>query len=155
VATTVVGALVGKRLQTELKLIPRVKPAPIGRGQRRGMCDANEGIEQREPSIQKFHNAMLRISISHTEKHSAIMHLEGQIVGAWIVELERACREVLQEGAGVTLDLGDVTMIDREGIALLIELTGCGVKLARCSPFQEEQLRLAAIPRRDITAVIP
>ena len=80
------------------------------------------------------------------------MHLEGQIAGAWTEELEKACREVLDEGSSITLDLADVTMIDRKGITLLTELGCQGVELARCSPFQEEQLRLAAIPHQDITS---
>lgn len=97
---------------------------------------------------------MLRISITRTALPSATLHLEGQIAGAWTTELERACREVLLEAPNVTLDLADVTMIDREGIALLMKLTSKGVELANCSPFQEEQIRLAAIPNRDITSVL-
>lgn len=98
---------------------------------------------------------MLRISINPTGEPAATMHLEGQIAGAWTAELERACREFLHERDTVILDLADVTMIDREGVALLTELTRCGIGLANCSPFQEEQLRLAAIQDQDITSSIP
>jgi ABC-type transporter Mla MlaB component len=92
---------------------------------------------------------MLRISITQTAGHAAALHLEGQIAGAWTTELDHTCAQLLADALAVTLDLGDVTLIDRAGVALLASLALRGVELVRCSPFQEEQLRLAAAPLRD------
>lgn len=87
---------------------------------------------------------MLRISISQTSGHAATLHLEGQVVGAWTTELDATCGRMLADGRTLTLDLGEVSLIDRAGIALLASLALRGVELIHCSPFQEEQLRLAA-----------
>jgi ABC-type transporter Mla MlaB component len=77
--------------------------------------------------------------------------LEGQIVGAWISELGGACERMLTAGRKVTLDLGDVSLIDRSGLTLLVSLSRRAVALVRCSPFQEAQLRLASSPQPDTT----
>jgi ABC-type transporter Mla MlaB component len=86
---------------------------------------------------------MLRISIHEPAEHAASLHLEGQIAGAWTAELDKVCARLLAEGRRLTLDLADVTLIDRPGITLLAALVRGGVELVRCSPFQHEQLRLA------------
>lgn len=86
---------------------------------------------------------MLRISIHEPAGDAASLRLEGQIAGAWTAELDKVCARLLAEGRRLTLDLADVTLIDRAGLALLAALVHHGVELARCSPFQEEQLRLA------------
>ena len=89
---------------------------------------------------------MLRISIHEPAGHAACLQLEGQLAGAWTAELDTVCARLLAEGRRLTLDLADVTLIDRPGIALLAALVRRGVELVRCSPFQQEQLRLAATP---------
>ena len=89
---------------------------------------------------------MLRISIHEPAGQAAALRLEGQITGAWTAELDRVCVRLLAEGCRLTLDLADVTLIDRPGVALLAALVRRGVALARCSPFQHEQIRLAVTP---------
>ena len=96
-------------------------------------------------------DAMLRISINESEGNVVTLRLEGQIVGAWISELSGACERMLTAGRTVTLDLGDVSLIDRPGLALLASFSQRGVVLVHCSPFQEAQLRLASSPRSDPT----
>ena len=88
--------------------------------------------------------AMLKISNSESETDIVTLRLEGQIIGDWISELNGVCERMLTAGRKVTLDLCDVTLIDRPGLALLASLSQRGVALARCSPFQEAQLRLAS-----------
>ena len=91
---------------------------------------------------------MLRISINESEGNVVTLRLEGQIVGAWTSELNGVCERMLTAGRKVTLDLGDVSLIDRPGlVALLASLSQRGVALVRCSPFQEAQLRLASSPQ--------
>ena len=87
---------------------------------------------------------MLRISINESEGNVVTLRLEGQIVRAWTSELSGACEWMLTAGRTVTLDLGDVSLIDRPGLALLTSFSQRGVALQRCSPFQEAQLRLAS-----------
>jgi ABC-type transporter Mla MlaB component len=96
---------------------------------------------------------MLRISIDESEGNVVTLRLEGQIVGAWTTELSGACERMLTAGRTVTLDLGDVSLIDRPGLALLASFSRRGVVLVHCSPFQEAQLRLASSPRSDPTAL--
>jgi ABC-type transporter Mla MlaB component len=90
---------------------------------------------------------MLRICIDESEENVVTLRLEGQIVGAWISELSGACERMLAAGRKVTVDLGNVSFIDRPGLALLASLSHRAVALVRCSPFQEEQLRLASSPQ--------
>ena len=90
--------------------------------------------------------AMLIISNSESETDVVTLRLEGQIIGDWISELNGVCEQMLTAGRKVTLDLGDVCLIDRPGLALLASLSQRGVALVRCSPFQEAQLRLASSP---------
>ena len=94
---------------------------------------------------------MLRISIDKSEGNAVTLRLEGQIIGAWISELSEACERMLTPDRMVTLDLGDVSFIDRPGLTLLASLSQRGVALVRCSPFQEAQLRFASSPQPDPT----
>jgi len=94
---------------------------------------------------------VLRISIHESERKFVSLRLEGQIAGAWISALDEVCERMLAADRKVTLDLGDVSFIDRRGLTLLASLSHRGVELARCSPFQKEQLRLASSPKPDLT----
>ena len=94
---------------------------------------------------------MLRISINESEGNVVTLRLEGQIVGAWISELDEACERMLAAGRKLILDLGDVSLIDRPGLTLLASLSRAAVAFVRCSPFQEEQLRLASLSQPDKT----
>lgn len=94
---------------------------------------------------------MLRISIHESEGKFVSLRLEGQIAGAWISALDEVCERMLTTDRQVTLDLGDVSFIDRSGLTLLASLSHRGVALVRCSPFQKEQLRMASSPKTDPT----
>jgi ABC-type transporter Mla MlaB component len=98
---------------------------------------------------------MLRISIHQPAGPAAALRLEGQIAGPWTAELDRVCARLLAEGRRLTLDLADVTLIDRAGVALLAALVRRGVALARYSPFQQEQLRRAATPPGETLPSLP
>ena len=98
---------------------------------------------------------MLRISTIQSVNGSATMRLEGHIAGAWIAELRDACEGLLAEGRAVTLDLGDVSLIERPGFDLLASLSHRAVALVRCSPFQEEQLRQAVAAHSDTITTHP
>jgi anti-anti-sigma regulatory factor len=84
---------------------------------------------------------MLKIVSLESHDRSLILHLEGRVMGPWVAELRRSCDAALTGGSALTLDLGGVSFIDGEGIALFRSLTGQRVVLENCSPFVSEQLR--------------
>jgi len=98
---------------------------------------------------------MLRISVIESAENAATLHLEGQVVGPWTAELGETCERLLGERRRLTLDLGDVSLIDRPGLALLADLSRRSVALVRCSPFHEEQLRQAAATIHETTTTLP
>jgi len=69
-----------------------------------------------------------------------VLRLEGQIIGPWVDELRRTCDRLLPATA-VTLDLADVSFVERRGVELLRTLGGRGVPLLHCSAFVTEQLK--------------
>jgi anti-anti-sigma regulatory factor len=83
---------------------------------------------------------MLKIVMSEPEADRAVLRLEGQIIGPWVDELQRACERVLA-ARPVTLDLSNVSFVERRGIELLRSLGTRGVPLRHCSPFVAEQLK--------------
>jgi ABC-type transporter Mla MlaB component len=95
---------------------------------------------------------MLRISIIESAMNAATLRLEGQIAGPWTGELSAACERMLAAGQRVTLDLEGVSLIDRPALAQLSALSRRAVKLVRCSPFHEEQLKQGIAPHREPTS---
>ena len=71
-----------------------------------------------------------------------------------IAELHDACGTLLAAGRRITLDLGDVTLIERPGFELLAALSHRSVVLVGCSPFQEEQLRQAGAVHSETNATM-
>jgi ABC-type transporter Mla MlaB component len=98
---------------------------------------------------------MLRISSTESAENGPTLRLEGQLAGPWVEELDHACQDILSAGRTLTLDLGDVSLIDRPGLALLASLSRRAVVLVRCSPFHTEQLRQAAATNHEITTTLP
>lgn len=98
---------------------------------------------------------MLRISITGSTGNATTLRLEGHLAGAWIAEVSDLCDRMLNAGQTITLDLGDVSLIDRPGFELLASLSRRTVSLVRCSPFQEEQLRRVAATHPHTTLIPP
>jgi ABC-type transporter Mla MlaB component len=132
----------------------RVKRPPAGeRANRRGTSNANGTLDNASKVTST--RVMLRISVIKPAENAATLHLEGQIAGPWTAELGEACERLLTERCRLTLDLGDVTLIDRPALALLADLSHRSVALVHCSPFQREQLRQAAAFRHENTTNMP
>jgi hypothetical protein len=74
---------------------------------------------------------------------TAVVHLEGQVVGPWVAELERVCEPLLAGGAELHLDLSTVSFVGRDGVELLSRLRDGHARLLNCSPFVAEQLKAA------------
>jgi len=73
----------------------------------------------------------------------AVLRLEGQIIGPWVDELRRTCDRLLSTTT-VTLDLSDVSFVERRGVELLRTLGSRGVPLLHCSAFVTEQMKVQA-----------
>ncbi len=83
---------------------------------------------------------MLRISKIETDNEAGL-RLQGRVIGPWVQELHKSCEQILAEGDGLTLDLAEVSFVDRQGIALIRNLMHRQVKLVRCPLFVTEQLK--------------
>ena len=83
---------------------------------------------------------MLRIDVIERDDQAVLM-LEGRVVGAWVDEVRRSCRDALRRAAAVTLDLGAVSFVDADGVVLLRELASRRGALANTTPFVAAQLK--------------
>ena len=84
---------------------------------------------------------MLKIERIETAGQTPTLRVEGRVIGPWVEELRRSCEPVLATGARLTLDLGDVSFVDADGVALIRSLRQRQVALSNCSPFVAEQLK--------------
>lgn len=73
--------------------------------------------------------------------NAATVRLEGEVIGPWVEEVRRPCDRALARGAALTLDLTDVSFVDRDGAGLLRSLGGRGAVLLNGSFFVDEQLK--------------
>jgi hypothetical protein len=55
--------------------------------------------------------------------------------------VRKACEPFLNSSSSLTLDLADISFVDRSGIALFKELLNSQVRLVNCSSFITEQLK--------------
>ena len=83
---------------------------------------------------------MLKISFLPSLGTGTVLKLEGRIVGEWVAELRRVCQEHRDPASLLTLDLRDVTFIDRAGVAFFDEIYA-HVTLVNCSLLAAEQLK--------------
>lgn len=84
---------------------------------------------------------MLRISPVESPDGALVLRLEGRVIGPWVEELRRSCEEVLSTGGRLSIDLSNVSFVDRNGVELLRSLKNRDMALLTCSPFVREQLK--------------
>ena len=84
---------------------------------------------------------MLKISPTGKSGKSISLKLEGRVIGAWVDELRQICETLLGKGRKLTLDMGDVSFADQEGVTVLADFKSRGVTLINCSPFVDKQLK--------------
>ena len=84
---------------------------------------------------------MLKIVRGEGESEGAVLRLDGQVIGPWVEELVRACEPILASGNRLSLDLGSVSFLSREGVGLVWKLRDRRVRLLHCSAFVAEQLK--------------
>jgi hypothetical protein len=84
---------------------------------------------------------MLKIVRGESLNEGVVLYLDGQVIGPWVEELDRACEPVLATGGRLELDLSSVSFLSREGVRLLCTLRDRRVRLLHCSAFVAEQLK--------------
>jgi anti-anti-sigma regulatory factor len=84
---------------------------------------------------------MLRLTRTTRLPHEVVLVLEGQIVAEWVGLLEAECLELLGTDRKVSLDLADVSYLDRRAVRLLRELAARSVALINCPPLVDELVR--------------
>src|SRR5262245_16158393 len=84
---------------------------------------------------------VLRIELLNRKNGTTTLELAGRVVGPWVDELSRSCERVLAIGSTLSVDLGQVSFVDRDGVRFLKRLKAQDVALVNCSPFVAEQLR--------------
>jgi len=82
----------------------------------------------------QLETTVLKITSSRNAD-AGTLKVEGRLAGQWVGELSRAASEARAETPRVVLDLGEVTFVDADGIALLRTLRDGGFALAGCSSF--------------------
>jgi ABC-type transporter Mla MlaB component len=70
------------------------------------------------------------------------LKLEGQLLRAWVGELDAACDRHFADAISRRLDLRHVSFVDDAGVALLRTLIDQGVRIDGCSGFVAELLSL-------------
>ncbi len=78
---------------------------------------------------------MLRIEQVAAEPGGWTLRLEGSLAGPWVEELKRSCEPALDARRPLTLDLGAVSFVDGNGVALLKSLKTRAVRLSNSSAF--------------------
>ena len=84
---------------------------------------------------------MLRITVVESSGLGVVLHVEGQLVGRGVEELQRSCEGRLS-GAGIpfTIDLADVSFADAAAIELLKAMRNQNVAVVNASPYLALQI---------------
>ena len=84
---------------------------------------------------------MLRITRVVQPDQEITLQLDGSVTGQWIELLRESAESVLNERLQLTLDLENIRFIDCEGLALIKNLMGRGVRQVNAPLFVAEQLK--------------
>lgn len=83
---------------------------------------------------------MLKITRAWSNQE-VTLQLDGRVTDKWIELLSESAESALAEGLRLTLDLENISFIDCEGLALIKNLIGRGVRQVNAPLFVAEQLR--------------
>ena len=84
---------------------------------------------------------MLKISTIESGAEEMKIQIDGQISGEWVRLLQETCRTHLEKGLQLSVDLRNVSFVDRDGIDMLRKLTEYRVEFLNASPFIAGQIR--------------
>ena len=84
---------------------------------------------------------MLRITVQRSPRRT-VLKLEGRLSGAWVAEVDRCWRAASQTCTAPTeIDLGDVSLVDAAGEALLARMHRAGVRFVTRGCVMPELVR--------------
>lgn len=72
---------------------------------------------------------VLRITQHEGSDSGSVLRLEGRVVAEWATLLESECTQLLQSHDEVSLDLADVSFVDRYGVEVLQRLSQAGAEI--------------------------
>jgi hypothetical protein len=84
--------------------------------------------------------AMLKISTIERMYGTMKIRIDGQIGGEGVELLQKTCRTYLDQGLKLSVDLQNVSFMDREGTAMIQKLMQYKVEFTNASPFIAEQI---------------
>jgi anti-anti-sigma regulatory factor len=85
--------------------------------------------------------AMLKISTIESTEELVKIRIDGQISGEGVKLLQSTCKAHLEQGLKLSVDLQNVSFVDRDGIAVLRKLQQRKVEFLNTSLFITEQIR--------------
>lgn len=87
---------------------------------------------------------MLRVTVVESSDSAVRLRVEGRLTGRSVEELRESCElHALADGMRLSIDLGDVSFADGDGIQLLQELRVRDVTILNLTPYLALQLRAA------------
>jgi ABC-type transporter Mla MlaB component len=84
---------------------------------------------------------MLKITRTVLSNRETTLQLDGRLTGQWIELLRETAESLLDEGMKLNVDLKNISFIDCEGSALIIDLIQRGVQHLNPPLFVAEQIR--------------
>ena len=88
---------------------------------------------------------MLKITSTEPVNQMVTLRLDGQLVGPWVSELKKSCKEAMASGSQLYLDFSGVSFVDSDGLAFLRSHLDRHIVLIRPSQFVKEQLKGAGL----------
>jgi anti-anti-sigma regulatory factor len=92
---------------------------------------------------------MLKITRVASLNQEITLQLDGRITGQWVELLRESAESVLEEGMRLTLDLGNISFIDCEGVGLIKSLIDRGVRRVNAPFFVAEQIKKCGAEQGD------
>ena len=92
---------------------------------------------------------MLKITRVASSNQEITLQLDGRVTGQWVELLRVSAESVLEEGMWLTIDLENICFIDCEGLALIKNLMGRGVRQVNAPLFVADQLRKCEAAQSD------
>jgi ABC-type transporter Mla MlaB component len=84
---------------------------------------------------------MLRIDVHQSGTALIEIQLSGRLGDTDVGQLGEVIKSTPNTRRNVIVELSGLTGIDRSGVAMLVEMAGCGVRLAHCPAFLTLWLR--------------
>jgi hypothetical protein len=85
--------------------------------------------------------AMLKISTIESMDGMMKIRIDGQISGEGVMLLHKTCTAYLDQGLQLSVDLQNVSFVDRDGITMVRKLKEYKVEFSNAPPFIAEQIR--------------